>query len=307
MGSGRRITDCIRRFPDGTNGIPTGGKPADPSPIQSFMDTNLQSAAIEAVRKSTRKNTPRDLERLVAAACGVSAKTARRAIRKLILQNQLTYTHFMGHTFIEASFRKPVTVGEGIILVPPGISCQAPPGGIRVRIAPGAAFGIGDHPTTRIALQLTRWAILEKKCIERPAAATALDIGCGSGVLAIAACLMGINTALGIDIDACARMEALENARLNGVQDRLRTSGETVDTLEGPFSLILANLRSPFLASLSKKIREISPPGTILVFSGFREEERPGLLATYPQNQFRHLRTLSENTWCGMVLQTARI
>ncbi len=271
--------------------------------MQTNYPEDLRSVIADEIGKAERRYTPGEIERRIAAVSGVPVRTARKMIREMIRENRLAYTQQLGHTFIETSYRQAVDVGEKIVLTPPDIDYDPPPGGIRIRIAAGAAFGMGDHPTTRISLRLAAWTLREYFSFSDSGATRAIDIGCGSGVLAIGACLLGIDEAVAVDIDACARAEAGKNARLNNLDNRIRISGEDAGSVSGPFHLVLANLRYPTLAALSTTIRNFASPGAALVFSGFRENELQGILEAYPPESFTFLKALSENSWCGAALQ----
>ncbi len=287
------------------------------NPDPDITKNSLKKAAIEHVQKSGVKITPVDLERKISAEFRTTARTARKLIKSLVAENRLTYTQQLGRTFVEISRNRPVHVGGGVILAPPDIAFTPEPGQILVRIAPGASFGTGDHPTTRIALQLISKTFRKQTLPCTPENAKVLDIGTGTGVLAIAACLMGAKQAIGIDTDPCARSEAIHNIRLNGLQDRI-----TVDTTQRfekskhkakispdkkTFSLVLANLRYPTLARLHADIAQITTPGGLLIFSGFRPHETPGLKEVYTTHGFRHTDTLTENHWCGIIFRKIQL
>lgn len=273
-----------------------------------FCGESIRNAILELLGNALRRYTPVDLERAVSRRHGVCRKDVRRAIKELVLENRLAYTQELGRTLLEISWNRPVPVGQGVILAPPEAACDVRPGEVLVRVAPGAAFGVGDHPTTRICLVLAAWVIRHGRLPVAPSAARALDLGTGSGVLAIAACLLGVAEAAGIDNDPCARTEAAQNARLNGLQDRVKILGAELDPqtslpVRPGFSLILANLRYPTLARLGSRIRDLCAEGGILVFSGFRPHELAGLLEAYAENRFDRLRTLTNNGWSGIVMR----
>ncbi len=275
------------------------------------MPQPLEALIMDLIHTSDRKYTPLDLERAITAEHSVSGQIIRQVIRQLISKNRLVYTHLLGHSFLEISYKRPVHIGGGIILTPPDVFYMAGPEEIVVRIAPGVSFGIGDHATTRIALQLMAWAF-ENRTLPQNSSGTrqatrALDIGTGSGVLAIAACLKGITEAVGTDIEACARVEALENVRLNNLGNCIRITDATLDASCNSFSLVLANLRYPTLIQLEPEIQKICLPGALLIFSGFREHELADLLSAYPAPHYKRLKTLSQNNWCGIALQTKRV
>ena len=104
---------------------------------------------------------------------------------------------------------KPLPVGEKILICPSWEQTDNPDGRAILSIDPGMAFGTGGHDTTRLVLET-----LEKYVTED---VDFLDVGCGSGILSIAACLLGAGRALGIDIDALAVKTAIENGELNGL------------------------------------------------------------------------------------------
>lgn len=269
-------------------------------------ENRVKEAVIEQVGKNGEKQTPLDLERIISADFGLKGRTARKIVKSLVSENRLAYTQQFGRTFVEISRNRPVHVGKGVILAPPDIPFTPGHGQILVRIAPGASFGMGDHPTTRIALQLTSGALHENALPCRPEHAKVIDIGTGTGVLAIAACLMGAQSAVGIDTDPCARSEAAQNIRLNGLQDRILVdSGDRFENYydKRAFSLILANLRYPSLAGMYTIICRLAKPGGLLICSGFRPHETADLVEIYTSCGFRHIDTLTENNWCGITLK----
>jgi ribosomal protein L11 methyltransferase len=266
------------------------------------MDTDINTIIMECLSSSDRKLTQPDLERMVSKREKIERKKIRQAVRSLLGENRIVYTYEMGCSFLTPSFGRPVRVGSGVVLAPPGISFRPVQGEILVRIAPGAAFGIGDHPTTRLALGLTAWAVMEAGWIAAPETVRGLDIGTGSGVLAVAAARMGVGSVVGLDTDPCARAEAAENIRLNGLSDRVSIGLSDIDRIDGRFGLILANLRYPTLARLAGRIGSLAGPEAVLVFSGLREEEAPPLLEVYGAAGFRLLRQRSEKGWVGLAL-----
>ncbi len=273
--------------------------------IGTIMDTNIETIIMEYLSSSDRKRTVTDIDRLLSKTAKIERKKIRQAIRFLLMKNRLVYTYEMGCSFLTPSFGRPVRVGGGVVLAPPGVACRLAEEEVLVRIAPGAAFGVGDHPTTRLALRLTAWALKGKVLIPEAGGTRALDIGTGSGVLALAAARMGIAGVTGIDTDPCARAEAAGNIRLNGLADRIRIVDADIDRLTGPFVLILANLRYPTLDRLAGRIGALAAPDAVLIFSGLREDEARDLLATYGDAGFRTVRQISEKGWVGLALRRA--
>lgn len=144
---------------------------------------------------------------------------------------------------------------------------------------PGMAFGTGLHPTTRLCL-----GGLEPLADDgRLAGARVLDVGCGSGILAIAALRLGAAVALGVDTDPIAIEATLANARRNGLTPRLEARVGSVPTGEPPADVVLANLIAGALVPLAPLLHdELRPGGTLLasgIFSDREVEVRDALAA----------------------------
>jgi len=173
------------------------------------------------------------------------------------------------------------------------------PGDVVVFLASGVSFGNGEHPSTRLAIR--RLDHLLRQCDET--FREMLDIGSGSGVLALAALRLGVTRAVGLDTDPCALQEARANARLNDLACRLAVSGRPLEQLAGPYRLIVANLRPPTLRSLGPCIDRLAPPGAFLVMAGMRSEEAPGIRAAYADAGFGWRSQEEEEGWCALLLQ----
>ncbi len=133
-------------------------------------------------------------------------------------------------------------------------------GTLTVVIEPGGAFGLGDHPTTRLSA-----AAAERLA---PTDGRVLDVGCGTGVLAIITTLNGASAAIAIDIAEAAVEATLDNARRNGVDQVISASTIGVDAVEGTFDLVLANILAPALIAMAPDLRRLTSPGGTLVISG---------------------------------------
>jgi ribosomal protein L11 methyltransferase len=128
-----------------------------------------------------------------------------------------------------------------------------------------------------------------------------LDIGTGSGILALAALKLGAARALGLDIDPCAISECRQNARLNGLSHRLKVEDVSLDLLTEAFDLALANLRLPTLCRIQPQLRKrLQQPGA-LVFSGFKVTEIRELSACYQAGGFQLVWQASEKDWSAAV------
>jgi len=266
------------------------------------VDT-LRENALNIVATSTAKITPVNLEKRLIAEFAVNKRQAKSVIRALVTGGELAYTYEYGCTFLERSFAKPVRVSTHIVLQPPGHHHRFDPNDVVVKIKPGVSFGAGNHPTTRLALQGIEFAFLGDQVLGKTNSADVLDIGTGSGVLLITAILCGMQTGLGVDIDACARVEAAENVRINALEDRAAISGQSLADIHQRFSLILANLRLPSLKKMLSQINEKANTNCFLILSGIRNYELDDLLKVYEQIQFEKIWTGNELGWSGAVLR----
>jgi ribosomal protein L11 methyltransferase len=161
-------------------------------------------------------------------------------------------------------FAAPVWVDDDLVVCPAWVPKPdgIGPDTIVVHIEPGATFGLGDHPTTRLSMLAVRRALRDR------AGATLLDVGCGSGVLAIGAVLFGAADAVGIDIAPAAVPTTLDNAVRNGVDDRVQVSTMPLVEVEGSYDLVVANILAPTLVELSDDLLRVLAAHGTLVISG---------------------------------------
>lgn len=156
---------------------------------------------------------------------------------------------------------QPTWIDSDLVVCPAWIELTAGPSVRLLHIEPGSTFGIGDHPTTILSLRAVRSAVDES--------ATILDVGCGSGVLAIAACVFGASRAMAIDISPAAVPVTEANASANGVADRVRASNTPLSEVGERFDIVVANILAPTLISLAADLRRVVAPSGVLIVSGF--------------------------------------
>lgn len=249
-----------------------------------------------------RRRTPADILKRFLQSPRLTRGLVRAAVQELVAAGELAYTFEHGRTFLEPSFDRPVRVGERIILSPPGKRSRPEAGDVVIRIMAGASFGAGRHPTTRLALRGIEHVLTRP---EKPVGGTGsrvLDIGTGSGVLAIAALKLGIDSGTAIDIDPCALAEAKANLRLNGLAGRMAVSDAAAEHITGSFELVTANLRLPTLLRLAPSVAAWTPPGAAVVMSGIRVEELSEVLNAYGSGFFIKEWAGEEDEWMGLVL-----
>ena len=233
----------------------------------------------------------------------VPRQSVRAAIHDLVAEGELAYTHEHGRTFLEPSFDRAVRVGRRILLAPPDRAVSSETNDLLIRVRPGVSFGAGRHPTTRLALRAIEAAVNSFKKSEEITAGRVLDIGTGSGVLAIAAVKLGFSGGIGLDIDPCALAEARENVRLNGLEGRIDVSDRAVESIAQRFTLVAANLRLPTLVKLAARIALLVEAHGALVVSGIRTEESSEIEAVYGKRGFRCVGSAEEYDWAGIVMR----
>ena len=163
----------------------------------------------------------------------------------------------------------PIHIASGLWIVP---TWHEPPerAAINIRLDPGQAFGTGSHPTTRLCLQ---WLA------EHRPQGRVLDYGCGSGILAIAARLLGAGAVVGVDLDPAAVQTAQDNARANAVEARFGLPD--LPEAEGTFDVVVANILTRPLIVLAPLLLAHLRPGGQLVLSGILDRQAEEVLQVY--------------------------
>jgi ribosomal protein L11 methyltransferase len=261
----------------------------------------IRREVLAMVEASSCRLTPGELKKRLLGKNFVDAKALNTAISDLVLSRELTYTYQFGCSFLEKSYEKPTRVSGRVVLKPPGMVYKPVSGDIVIDILKGASFGFGDHPTTRLAIQGIETALSENPGILEADNSRALDIGTGSGVLAIAAVLMGIKGAVGIDIDPCSRAEAQKNIQLNGLEHRINILDSSVEDIKETYSLITANLRYPTLKQLCPHMAGITQKKGAVVVSGIKSDEVEDLMNDFSKFRFTCTWKTFEKEWVGMV------
>ncbi len=272
---------------------------------QPFVDAAVSSGRLhkalqEGLENATCRLTAHDLEGLVARQNGWPRRRVRQAIRDLIVQGVLEYIYIFGQTYLELSFHHPVDVSPRFTIVPPTTTIASDQTDRHyLTIAPGASFGCGRHATTRLALHAleTAWDCLQGFQWKTPPAV--IDIGTGSGILAIAAACLGAAPVVALDIDTCARSEARQNIHMNAKAAAITVSGQSLESVHREFNMVMANLRLPTLVSYAGWMRvHLRPPGCAVV-SGFRKEEWMRLQKVFEQQGFDTLGYLDRQGWAA--------
>ncbi|WP_339873835.1 50S ribosomal protein L11 methyltransferase [uncultured Brevundimonas sp.] len=177
---------------------------------------------------------------------------------------------------------------------------RVPPNRISLKIDAGAAFGTGHHGTTVGCLEAFD-DLLKREKFER-----VLDVGCGTGVLAIAAARTGSRIAVGTDIDGPSVRIANENAELNGADARFVHASGLNDRRvreHGPYDLVFANILAPPLVALSQDIKEALKLGGVAILSGLLRTQERRVSAAYLSRGFVLERRIHHDAWSALVLR----
>ena len=194
---------------------------------------------------------------------------------------------------------RPVSVGKNLLIAPPW-DTPAASDRLVLTIEPGRAFGTGHHGTTAGCLELLEALV----AAERPA--RAVDLGTGSGILAIAAARLGVAEVLACDSDPDAITAAVANAALNGVTDRVRASVADVATLAvEPAPLVLANLLAAAHRAFGARYTTLVAAGGVLVAGGLLDAEADDVARALAAHGFHREAARSLEGWTSLALRHA--
>jgi len=242
---GFRLTD---------EGLGAVADPSQPATIRAYLPARDPRAVREAVTTADR-------------ALGHLGAFGLREIGELAT----TVVHESDWATAWKRHVRVMRIGRRIVIRPTWRRHRRAPDDVVIAMDPGMAFGTGLHPTTRLCLAgIERWADdgLLAHGAARDGRARLLDVGCGSGVLAVAAGLLGAGELIGVDTDPLAIEATLANARRNRLARRVRAWQGSVPSGAGPFDLVAANLIASVLISLASGLRDELRPGGRLLASG---------------------------------------
>ena len=196
---------------------------------------------------------------------------------------------------------KPVRIGERLVIKPTWEEYRELPGDLVIQIDPGMAFGTGAHPTTRMCLESLERICFNENGGKLPEAV--LDVGTGSGVLSIAAALMGATIIDAVDIDPEAVRVTRENLELNKVAALVAVSTTDLADLEAGYGVVVANILAEELVRLAEQLIARVAPGGWLILSGILAEKAALVRAAFPDLQL--LESPQEAEWSCLTLRRA--
>ena len=196
-------------------------------------------------------------------------------------------------------YYRPIPVGEKILIVPCWLTPDNPEERIPVLLDPGMIFGTGSHASTQMCLRALENSITGGERV--------IDLGSGSGILSIAALLLGAETAIGVDIDPKAEDIARENAALNGlcaprftaVTGNVINDQAMMEHLSTePYDIVLANIVADVIIPLSAVIPRFMKPGGLFICSGILDTRLPEVVNALDTSGLRILRQDQQDDWC---------
>ncbi len=197
-------------------------------------------------------------------------------------------------------YYKPVKVGERIVICPAWEHYTPADGELMIRMDPGMAFGTGTHETTRLVIRL-----LEK--YTKPGCRM-LDVGTGTGILAICASRLGAGECKAYDIDPTAVRVARENIKDSGLTNITCDRSDLlkqVDLTGGPYDLVCANIVADIIIRMAPDVGRYMKDDAVLICSGIIEERCGDVITAMNACGMKVVEVLTDNDWCGVVLKNA--
>lgn len=189
-----------------------------------------------------------------------------------------------------------IEIGDRLAVVPSWEEYENSDNRTVLHIDPGAAFGTGTHATTSLCLGILDECVVSGTKV--------LDIGCGSGILAIASVLLGAESALGVDIDAQSVKTAKENAEINNITDKTEfIVGDLADKVSGKYNIICANIVADIIIKLLPDVAEFMAEDAILIVSGIIDIRKEDVFAAINANGFTIENEAYRDNWCAFVLK----
>jgi ribosomal protein L11 methyltransferase len=198
-------------------------------------------------------------------------------------------------------FFKPLRVCSGIVICPTWEDYEPQEGERVLRLDPGQAFGTGGHASTRLCIKALE--MLAHQADKSFLFSRVLDVGTGSGILALTAALLGGESVLAIDNDPLAVEAAQGHIVLNWLEKIIQVELATPEAVQGPFSMILANLTLNDLIPLAPIFETLLLPGGVLVTSGVLVTQVSALIKALGRKQFAFSRQQIEEEWACVLFQ----
>jgi ribosomal protein L11 methyltransferase len=284
------VSEILGRFAEGgasvepafelvDEGLGARVDPTRPAIVRAYVPSADEGAATEAVRRAEE-------------ALGHLQAFGLRPIGEL----QMRIVHEEDWAEAWKEHFPVLPVGRRLVIKPTWREHPAGTDELVIELDPGMAFGTGLHPTTRLCL-IALEELADHGLVN---GMTALDVGCGSGILGIAAAKLGATRIDGIDTDPIAVEATTANAARNGVGDRVRAGLGTLPGSDGPYGLVLANLIAGLLIELAGPLHDELEPGGHLIASGIFVDREGDVRAAFDAAGLDIVQAWSETDWVAL-------
>ena len=195
-------------------------------------------------------------------------------------------------------YYKPLKIGERIVICPAWEKYEPAEGELVIRMDPGMAFGTGTHETTRLVIRLLE-SYTREGC-------RMLDVGTGTGILAICAARLGASICRAYDIDPTAVRVARENIKDSGLANVTCDQSDLLRQVSlegGKYDLICANIVADIIIRMTPDVGQYLADGGVILASGIIAERCDDVVAAFEENGFEVIERLTDNDWCGLAVK----
>lgn len=255
----------------------------------------LGASGIEERDLTTMQRATVDEGRVTLIASFQDDADAAHAVAQLDPSLNPRVEHVVGDAWREGwrEFFKPARVGRRLIVRPPWEAFETTGDDVLLTLDPGLAFGTGTHETTRLVLTQIDARLKPGDRV--------LDVGCGSGILSIAAALLGAREIVAIDVEDDSVIVTLDNAHKNGVAEHITVSLTPLEQLNDQFPFVVANIETRVLVPMAQALSSRVAAGGTLVLSGILREQGHQVRTAYSGMEL--IEQQSEGEWTALVFR----
>jgi ribosomal protein L11 methyltransferase len=270
-------------------------------PVQDKIKTQINRLLTE---RHIRLQPHRLIKKIQKALPDQSRTQIRATIKAMMAEGVLVYTNVFSSTYIVQNQKIGLQVTTALQQNSKVPCSKRDPQTMPIQLLDGLSFGDGEHPTTQLCLKGIEALMPGVRKVNPGRGPWVLDIGTGSGVLAIAAALLGAEKVIAMDIDPRACREARINVELNQVSETVSILGGDLSVLKGcRFDLVLANLRGPTLQGLLGQISERINNSGVGLFSGFRRDESNFIATVFRSPQWEKIWDSHGRGWAAVAIE----
>jgi len=258
--------------------------------------TGFKSDLLGFIENSHNRVTLSDIFHKFSGSDKSLTRSIKKVLRELVDQGYIEYVNEAGLTFAEISYSRPVRLSDSVVVSPPGFDFKKEnKDDVVVKMENSTSFGRGNHPTTRLCLDAFEKSFEYTNYFN----SSVLDIGCGTGILAIASVLKGFVSAYAVDIDPVAVFDTRANIYLNNLEKKVSADFDWPSDMT--FDLLFANLRPPTLKEFKTYFIKYLNKKGFLIISGFKDDEKNELLDNF-SGYFEVMESFHDKDWCSALL-----